>query len=168
MSTTAEPLKITSAEAINRAIVAAEALGAAHLTVVFRAAAAGRVAIFIVSPGGRIREAEIRRAARPVLAIIGDDPPNGRARGPTGFPQIRKTLRGAARIMIHGAGAEPGQYELAVQTAEQQGMVVLVETSATLAREWATLARQYAPVLLIQPRDGRHPIMPRELGEALQ
>lgn len=131
---------------------------------IVRALAAGRCILACVTRSAAeidLRALEQRRM--PVVILFVDD--DGRSSGPAGFPCARKALRWARAHFIHGTGAEPGQYDLAVQLAERHGSCALIETSSVAATEWAAFARRAAMprrapgLLLIPPPGGVHPVV---------
>jgi len=129
-----------------------------------QAAASGVIGLLLLrSPAMAWPSAVMRKCSAPMVVLIGDDPDvdQGQSRGPDGWPCVRQIrFWRPSAVMVHGAGALPEHYRLAVKAALNRRKVVLVECSSASASAWVQALRCPETCLII-PRDSAHPVSTR-------
>lgn len=154
--------------AISALIAASTAAGEGFRAPLLRAAAAGELAIAAAVAGTPI-PARILKQRHPTVLLLTDDCPS--ATGPVAWPQARKLVRWAARIVLHGTGGQPEHYSLIAAAAVRVGQVLVVECQQRHLSAWqqvVLLERKSRSLLCIMPPPGgQHPISPAEAGEAV-
>ncbi len=144
------------------AIILSDRLGAIGLAHLLRAVAQGRIALFPLLPdtGATQFEAFARATShRPAVALLGDD--DGLNRGPAGWSMAGRATAWARAALVHGAGAEPSHYEMAIQTAKPARRVLIIECGSATLDAWASLVSDAAhrpSALIICPHGGVHPV----------
>jgi len=155
-------MKVTQQAAVERACDFLARAQAPQLPL-WRAVADRRIALLhIAGPGAKWPARRIASITRPIVVLVGDDPPPGHdaALGPLGWRCAARLRRWCNWAMVHGAGGEHGHYSAAAQAAEMVGRVALVETSSHKANAWRDFIA-CPNTLLIVPRDGLpHPTVP--------
>lgn len=128
-----------------------------------RAVRAGRIALLGMQRDGPFpSRQELRRARRPVLALIGDD--DYQASGPGGWRCTARALAWARAVIVHGAAATVETYALAVAAAERTGRALLVETDSAHLAEWVARVPPEVATQVIAPEGGVHPIAPERVN----
>lgn len=120
-----------------------------HYQPIFTAIRLARLAALFVLPGERCPEPGHEIQGRPLLVILGDDPPGGTSCGPGAFDAAALAWIGrrAVAAVLISAGAEPLPYTIATTTALMAGgaPVLLIETNARHHRAWADWLASAAP-----------------------
>jgi hypothetical protein len=149
---------------VAKAIVAAVQCGQPGVAELLRHVRSGDIQIVQVeSRDADIATADLIIVDRPAVALVGDD--DYRSTGPKGWRSATTISAWARSAVIHAAGATADTYREAVRGAHVTGRCALIETDAAHADAWAGVFTG-KPVLVILPRDGVHPVMPRR--EAMQ
>lgn len=147
------------------AITLTEQAGAIGTATLMRALMAGRIALLPLLPdgsAGKFKQWARSTKDRPAVALIGDD--DGFERGANGWTQAHRAVAWARSILIHGAGAEPFHYELAIISAELTHRMLVIECGTATVGGWIELvkAAPHRPsTLIITPREGVHPVAVR-------
>jgi hypothetical protein len=103
----------------------------------YRGALAGDYRLIELQPGTRTPAPWLWRDAPNTLVIVGDD--GGRSCGPQDFPQARRLMALAERIMLHAAGGEEAHYRLLAEAARLNHRVLLIETNTLAEAAWTAL-----------------------------
>ena len=126
-----------------------------------RAVYAGRIGMWEPERGGS-RGACKRFVAScrvPAVVIIGDD--DDTPSGPASWPTAQRLLAWASQVIVHGAGADPADYEGIAAAAEVVGRLLLIECCSETLDAWVGAARRYAQaaaVAIVQTPPGvAHP-----------
>jgi hypothetical protein len=142
-----------------RLVVAAEQAGQPGYAELLREVRHGGLALI----GGFDRHAamtvaDLNRAARPTVVLVGDD--DYQSTGPRGWSSATTIADWAECAVVHAAASTAVSYAAAAAAARLRGRAVLIETSTAFAYEWEALfSRKH--VLLVLPKNGRpHPVMP--------
>ncbi len=160
--------EFTSRTAIAQTIVQLEAIGEGFRAPLFRAAAAGRLAV-ATAIGGTPVPARFLKLSRPTVIVLADDHPG--ATGPDAWPQAKKLLRWAHSAVFHAASGDPAHYAMISAATVQCGRMLLVELEFRHMQAWMRLAARELPrlnLLQIVPREGEHPIRSAPAGAVLQ
>jgi len=148
---------------VAKAIEICKAYNSEHHIPLFQAAAVGRIAMTALT--NRLSRPNInalRKSKRPALILVGDD--EGSTTGPLGWVASTQLVQWARGAIVHGTGADPQNYAMAVAMAEMLGRVVLVETTSDAAEAWwGAFERAGVPgVAIIPPNGDAHPIEPEQ------
>ena len=137
--------------------------GAAHFRLPpMRALQAGRIAFLDMGAHTPARDVKAFLAIvrKPALVIVADD--GDFPRGPEEMPQLGRLARWARQIIVHGAGGEVWQYELAVKSAEVVGRLLFIECPSRLVAAYQTFCLEAAPnvpgFLIAPPKGVAHPM----------
>lgn len=152
---------LTSKADLERACAALTAMHAPVLPI-FRAAADGLIGlVFLHDPETAWPTELIAAIRRPILVVVSDDcEPERRSSPPSAWRCADQLRDWASAVIVHGAGAQPEHYRLAVATTLLFGRAVLIETNSRLAIEWGRFMKRLAPLVIV-PREGRpHPVAP--------
>ncbi|WP_158287545.1 hypothetical protein [Falsiroseomonas bella] len=149
-----------------------EQAGAGWHAPLLRAAMADALAVCFVMPGGRVPLWVLDPVKHPkplVLILSGDDVEAAQA---AEFPQAKRLVQWAARIMVHGAAGAPEHYALAAHAAMSARRLLIIETSSALLPEWVAFCKRHAartPTLAVAvPGGGQHPCETRPAEVVLQ
>lgn len=161
-------LHLTSSAAIAETIALSEAAGEAFRTPLFRAAAAGVLAIATAVSGTPI-PARILKQRHPTTVLLADDHPG--AIGPDTWPQARKLARWAPLVALHATGGQAEHYQMFAQATVHYGRLLIVEIELQHLAAWQDLMLlEHRPgeILCITPRPGgQHPVSPAQAGEVV-
>jgi hypothetical protein len=164
-------LQITKAAQMAEMIARLEQAGDTWHTPLIRAALRGEIAFTILSPGSRLplRLLDPMRHPGPLVVVLGGD--GIEAGGPGHFEQAARLIRWARFILLHGSGGDPTHYEIAVEAARHVRRVVIVETTADYLKDWVDFRFVHArttPTLVVEARDGLHPVNTAPAGAVVQ
>lgn len=152
---------ITSRIELNRLAAAAITHGCGHTAELLFAAARGEIEVAFLLPSTLAPMKRLRRATRPAIVVVGDDPGDA-GLGPTGWAASRRLVEWAGFGVIHAAGGTVADYRRIVAMAKIHRRLLLIECASGHADAWAAVlvARQPRPVPLIGvlPRSGAHPV----------
>jgi hypothetical protein len=156
---------------VSALMAAQDAAGFGFRNALYRGALAGDYRIAELLPRGRIPAPFLWRDAPSIVVVISDD--GGLSDGPQDFPQARRLLAWADRLMVHATGGEEAHYSLLAAAARKFPRVLLVETHTAAEAAWMDLVvaeqgrRHEAGIpllqtLLIQVAPGKpaHPVAP--------
>ena len=140
-------------------VVAAEQAGQPGYAELIREVRRGGLAVISGFPRHQtMTAADLNRAARPTVVLVGDD--DYSSTGPRGWCCAANLAEWAAAAVIHASAATAESYAEAAKAARLLGRAVLVETDTAHADEWAAVFPG-RPVLGVLPKGGRpHPVMP--------
>jgi hypothetical protein len=165
---TGNTLTCTSPAAISSIIAMQAAGGEAFRIPLFRAAAAGVLAV-ASAVGGTPIPARILKQRHPTVVLLADDHPG--AIGPEAWPQARKLARWAPLVALHATGGQPEHYAMFAAAAVHHGRLLVVEIELRHLAAWRDLMlleRKPGEILCLTPRPGgQHPISPAQAGEAV-
>ena len=127
------------------------------------AAARGIIAVsFFHNPASEFPGALLKVHARPLVIVVGDDPPISAAAAVGPDPWImRQRLRQwrPRYALVHATGGLASQYREIVQAALLFDRLLVVETGTAMADAWRDVLAPLCPVTLMLPNDGGvHPI----------
>lgn len=114
--------------------------------------------MFVSDRNQRIATKLLNRG-RPTVVVVGDD--DYCSTGPKGWSGTPALVQWAAAAVIHAAGSSAESYSEAAKAARLRSRTVLIETDTAHAKDWA-LAFRDRPCLLVLPKSGPHPIVPRQ------
>ncbi len=160
--------EFTSRAAIAETIVRMEAAGEGFRTPLFRAAAAGKLAV-ATAIGGTPVVSRLLKQPRPTVVVVADDHPA--ATGPGGWPQARRLLRWANAVVVHAAGGRAEDYAEIAEATIHFRRLLLIEIEYRHMQAWGALIERELSriaVLRIVPREGQHPTGGAPAGAVIQ
>lgn len=156
----------TSRADITRLLSQAEAAGAGHLAGILGPVIRGE--LDLIAPTRNTLALPFKRVSRrgrPVVVILGDD--DYCHAGPGTWACAGRIRAWASFAIVHGTGAQRAHYDMAAGVAQRVGRLLLIETTAAAAQDWAgflhgrTRALRFMGLL---PPDGVHPVMLAKRG----
>lgn len=106
---------------------------------VYRGALAGEYKLVELLPRGRVPAPMLWPDAPHTVVVIGDD--GGISSGPADFPQSRRLIAWADRVMLHAAGGQAAHYALVAAAARVHRRVLLIETNTSAEAAWSDQLR---------------------------
>jgi len=165
---TGHTIELTGHAAIAATIAMQEAGGEAFRVPLFRAAAAGALAV-ATAIGGSPVPARILKQRHPTVVLLADDHPG--AIGPDAWPQAQKLARWAPLVALHATGGQAEHYAMFAQATVHYGRLLIVELELQHLAAWRDLMlleRKPGEILCLMPRPGgQHPISPAQAGECI-
>ena len=150
---------VSSQEQINRLIAFATTY-APHRVPLLREVRSGRLALVEPDREGLISSTRLKRLARPVLVLLGDD--DEFPTGPDGWACAEGVLSWARHVVIHGAGARADDYLAFGLAAQITGRLLVIETCSDRVEDWHAAARRLASRAVCQrivpPVGQPHPV----------
>ena len=155
-------IRVTSRDDIRSALDAATRLRMPQIPLL-EAAQGGVIAVsFFHDPASEFPRALLKTHSRPLVIVIGDDPPctATAAVGPEPWVMRRRLRHWMPRYaLVHATGGLASQYREIVQAALLFDRLLVVETGSTKAEAWRDALLPLCPVTVMLPRDGGvHPI----------
>ena len=135
--------------------------GLAYKLPLYRAASStGSIALCQPSRGHQISASFLKRVARPLVVLLGDD--DYSSTGPGGWQSTQRLLQWARAALLHGTGGTIAHYHVAVELTQQSKRLLLVETDAAHLPAWRLAVEatgRRLPTLVIAPTTP-HPAVP--------
>lgn len=131
--------------------------GSEHLLVLLQAVKAGEIGLTIIVRHREVWSPRLLHSSLPRVLLIGDDA--GDSRDPSEWRCAMSAMAWARSAVVHGTGAKPDHYKIAIELAVQTGKCLLVETDSDHAPVWADglHAPGFPLFLFIPPGGGTHP-----------
>ena len=153
--------RMTSREDIERVYLAAARTNACQAPL-FKAASMGVVQLaFFHDPGLPFPRTLLEPTTRPVIVIVGDDPPamTMAALGPDPWVMRRRLPYWCPRrALVHATGGSSHEYSELVDAAIIFKRVLLIETGSAQAEAWRDAVAHLCPTAVLLPSNGVHPI----------
>lgn len=153
-------VQISKSAEIDRLIAHAATIGNIGAETLLREGVrAGRINTCFIDRGAEAPMRMLKKSARPVVAVIGDD--DYASTGPSGWISWQRLSYWAKGALIHATGADAPSYRMAIGMTLRYGRLLLIETSSAMADAWAVALnkRGIRPVGLL-PSNGPHPVLP--------
>ena len=157
---TAPMMRIERWDQLPGVIAKLQVAGAVHSAVLYSALYNGIICYLGTHEGTSARTIKTFCAAArgPQLISIGDD--GDLPTGPDGWPQAKRLLKWARRVIVHAGPGRVEEYQDAVIETVLVGRVLLIETGTAHAEAWRVLAVAARPdhsVHVLLPAHGPHP-----------